>query len=192
MSVEIRPAEPGEAKEILCLVNADFARHGFPGPANPTEKEILDLARKIETDIVTNRVVALGAAGIVAYAKYGPWSAANENQFTTGWVARQFNALNEYPNETGLHTLAVHEAEPDGYRGEAVTTLLGSTGVFAVQFGDTLKIPVAGVDYPEMDDFKEFLASRGATPTGRMGEIVVSGILKKVRAELWIKQGPVL
>lgn len=182
-----RAALPHEAEEILQLVATDFERVGFLKPPAPTEEEIAGLEDKISTDTIMRRVVALGDEGIAAYAKIGPWDKG-------GYVHAFGNPLQRvmggsHATGTGLYTLAVRADGPQRYRGQAVETLVEGAGLFDAQTSPW-KVPVAGIDFPEMRPFTDLLRYHGVTGTGLFGHVAVAGISAQVRSELWSKTRP--
>jgi hypothetical protein len=190
MAYEVRAAVPSEAAGILQLVKADFTRIGFPAPADITQEEIESLASAIERGGPTKRLVAVGSKGLEAYMKFGPWNAGDENQFVEHQVQAHLNRLRRFGGQTGLFTLAVHGDEPNGYSGPAVDALIEATDIFTVARGQTLNVPVAGIDYPQMRGFTDFLTHHGVEPTGRMGVLAVANVAATARAELWSKTHP--
>lgn len=188
MTYDVRNAEPGQAEEILHVVKSDFMRLGFSEPTEISEEEIAALAKDIEREGAPQRLVAMGKNGIAAYLKLGPWSAGNENQFVDNQLEKLMNRARRFGGQTGLFTLAVHDSEPLGYDGLAVEALIDETDLFTLRPGQALKVPVAGVNYPQMRGFKEFLTNHGVEPTGRMGMLAVANVADKAPGELWVKE----
>lgn len=194
MTVEIRHALPEDAEQILALVRSDVARLGFALPAKITEQTIASLERKIALSTSeVSRVIALGEAGtVLAYMKSGPWKPGDENQFTSGILGRILNSAREFPDDTGLFTLAVSDKEAT-YTGPAVTELVEATNVFRVGDGERLKVPVAYPDVPEVQPFLNLLRRHGVSPTERLGQVALQNPSDEpVPAQLWQKNGRLL
>lgn len=194
MTVEIRNALPEDAEQILRIVRSDSARLGFDVPVEITGQNIANLARRIEFGArEVSRVIALGEAGTaLAYVKYGVWKPGDENQFTPTSLGRWLNTMREFPDDTGLFTIAVDDEEAD-YRGAAVTELVEATAIFQVGDGERLKVSVAGSDAPEMKSFLNFLRRYGVSPTERIGQVVLQNLSDEpVPARLWQKNGQLI
>lgn len=193
MTVEIRDALPEDAEYILGLVRSNFGRLGFD-VSEITEQDIADLERKIRSSTSeASRIVALGKAGtVLAYIKYGSWKPGDENQFASGFFGRLYNSAREFPDDIGLFTLAVDDAEAD-YNGPVVAELIEVTGIFEVGDENRLKVPVACPDAPEMEPFLNLLRRHGVSPTERIGQVALQNVSHElVPARLWQKNGPLI
>ena len=178
----VRGALPEEAEDILRLSNADFVELGFPAPPSPTKNEVDALAERIQHDPVMRRIVALGDEGIAAYAKIGPWDKGGYVHTFGNPIQRATGGLHR--NGTGLFTFAVSPAQPGGYRSRAANAIIDEAGIFDTASGDW-KIPVAGINLPDMARFTDLLTSHGTRGTRMFGNVVLNGTY--YRSELWTK-----